>query len=545
MTWRRSRGPVFAVARVDAGAPLTFPATPALERCRAILFDTADASTAGGSGRAFDWSLLRRPVRWPVPVCVAGGLTPKTCGRPSIAAAAGGRGRRLRSRVVSGRQGPARQHRAGSSRPCGGRCRRNGRATSATSEAASRPRRSWRPLEELESRLRARGAAIPRFRRRAREDSCATYAGRPTPLTVAGTSRRCPRGADRAQARGSPPHGRAQDQQRARPGACSRERMGKRRIVAETGAGQHGVATAAAAARLGLPCRVYMGVVDMAPPGAERPRGCACSAPRSCGVDVRLADAQGRDQRGDARLDRERRDDALRARLGARPASVSRDGAGVPVGDRPRSPRAVPPARRARSAAPPSRAWAEAPTPSASFGISRRPVALYGVEAGGRGRVRGSTRRGSAGGSHRESSTARARCCSRTRRAGRSRRTPSRPVSTIPRWVRSTRICATRGRVAYVRVSDEEALEVVRGAPAHRRHHPGARERARGRLRAEARPRRCRARHGSSSTSPAAATRTSPKSSGFARRELPGDDRRIARRSTGARRRTARRSSPI
>jgi len=40
-------------------------------------------------------------------------------------------------------------------------------------------------------------------------------------------------------------------------------RMGATRIVAETGAGQHGVATAAACARLGLPCTVYMGEVDM------------------------------------------------------------------------------------------------------------------------------------------------------------------------------------------------------------------------------------------------------------------------------------------
>ena len=40
-------------------------------------------------------------------------------------------------------------------------------------------------------------------------------------------------------------------------------RMGAKRIVAETGAGQHGVATAAACARLGLPCTVYMGEVDM------------------------------------------------------------------------------------------------------------------------------------------------------------------------------------------------------------------------------------------------------------------------------------------
>ncbi len=40
-------------------------------------------------------------------------------------------------------------------------------------------------------------------------------------------------------------------------------RMGKRRIIAETGAGQHGVATAAVAARLGLECIVYMGTEDM------------------------------------------------------------------------------------------------------------------------------------------------------------------------------------------------------------------------------------------------------------------------------------------
>ncbi|MFO0570586.1 MAG: tryptophan synthase subunit beta [Polyangiaceae bacterium] len=40
-------------------------------------------------------------------------------------------------------------------------------------------------------------------------------------------------------------------------------KLGKRRIIAETGAGQHGVATATAAAVLGLPCEVYMGSVDV------------------------------------------------------------------------------------------------------------------------------------------------------------------------------------------------------------------------------------------------------------------------------------------
>ncbi len=41
------------------------------------------------------------------------------------------------------------------------------------------------------------------------------------------------------------------------------QRMGKRRVIAETGAGQHGVATATAAAYFGLPCTVYMGAVDV------------------------------------------------------------------------------------------------------------------------------------------------------------------------------------------------------------------------------------------------------------------------------------------
>jgi len=42
------------------------------------------------------------------------------------------------------------------------------------------------------------------------------------------------------------------------------QRMGKKRVIAETGAGQHGVATATAAALLGLECVVYIGSVDAA-----------------------------------------------------------------------------------------------------------------------------------------------------------------------------------------------------------------------------------------------------------------------------------------
>ena len=39
--------------------------------------------------------------------------------------------------------------------------------------------------------------------------------------------------------------------------------MGKTRIIAETGAGQHGVAVATVCARFGLPCEIYMGATDV------------------------------------------------------------------------------------------------------------------------------------------------------------------------------------------------------------------------------------------------------------------------------------------
>src|ERR1700682_1695634 len=47
------------------------------------------------------------------------------------------------------------------------------------------------------------------------------------------------------------------------------KKMGKPRIVAETGAGQHGVASATVAANLALQCTVYMGTEDMAPPALQ------------------------------------------------------------------------------------------------------------------------------------------------------------------------------------------------------------------------------------------------------------------------------------
>jgi len=64
--------------------------------------------------------------------------------------------------------------------------------------------------------------------------------------------------------------------------------MGKTRIIAETGAGQHGVATATVAARFGLPCVIYMGEVDI-----ER-RSRTCSAIESACAEVRAVSSGSR-----------------------------------------------------------------------------------------------------------------------------------------------------------------------------------------------------------------------------------------------------------
>jgi len=96
------------------------------------------------------------------------------------------------------------------------------------------------------------------------DDLLRTYAGRPTPVTFARRlSERCG-GARIALKREDLLHTGAHKLNNALGQVLLARRMRKTRVIAETGAGQHGVATAAAAAKVGIPCRVYMGVTDMA-----------------------------------------------------------------------------------------------------------------------------------------------------------------------------------------------------------------------------------------------------------------------------------------
>lgn len=94
------------------------------------------------------------------------------------------------------------------------------------------------------------------------DEELRTWVGRPTPLTPArGLSDAW--GAEVWLKREDLAHTGAHKINNAIGQALLAKRMGARRIVAETGAGQHGVATAAACARMGLDCTVYMGAVDV------------------------------------------------------------------------------------------------------------------------------------------------------------------------------------------------------------------------------------------------------------------------------------------
>ena len=428
--------------------------------------------------------------------------------------------------------------------------------TQSPMKRASQPRRGYfgayggrfapetlmAPLEEL-------GAAFERCRRdRALPRRARRAAAQTTPAGPRRDRRRPPdrerrRRADRARSARifSTPAPTSSTTRSAR--SCSRGAWARARVVAETGAGQHGVATAAAAAQARPAVPRLHGRRGHGAPGAER----LAHAPARRGGRRRrlgLADPEGRDQRGHARLDGERRDDALRSRLGARPASLPHDRARVPVGDRPRGAARSSASSRAaiRSAAWP--AWAEARTRS---GSSRRTFHASAASStasrrGAAGPARASTRRASRA-ARSASSTAR-RTMLLQDEAGQV--LPTHSVSAGLDYP---------GRRARARApARSRARRRTRRSPTTRRSTPSscslepegilpALESAHAVAFALRLARRCRSRRGSWSTSPGAATRTSTSTRGS--RRAPASEPR-SRRSLRAARdaRTARPSSP-
>ena len=175
--------------------------------------------------------------------------------------AAVGSRRRVSARIRSRDQG-SRQ---------GARVRAGGTRMSSFGEYGGRyvPETLIPALDELEHGWRE-ALADDSFRAEL-HDLLTTYAGRPTPLTL---SERFAPGKRIYLKREDLLHTGAHKLNNALGQAVLAQRLGKRRIVAETGAGQHGVATATVCARFGFECVVYMGEEDMRRqrPNVERMR---------------------------------------------------------------------------------------------------------------------------------------------------------------------------------------------------------------------------------------------------------------------------------
>lgn len=118
-----------------------------------------------------------------------------------------------------------------------------------------------RPLDELE-RAFTDAMLDPDFGKEL-ETLRADFIGRPTPLLFAGNATRELGGADVYIKMEGLAHTGAHKINNAIGQALLVKRMGKKRVIAETGAGQHGLATASACAKLGLECVIYMGDVDV------------------------------------------------------------------------------------------------------------------------------------------------------------------------------------------------------------------------------------------------------------------------------------------
>lgn len=144
------------------------------------------------------------------------------------------------------------------------------RSGTATKDAAGRfgayggryvPETLIPALEELEAAY-AKARRDPKFQQRLRE-LFRTYAGRPTPLFFAQRLTKMLGGAKIYLKREDLLHTGAHKINNCLGQGLLVERMGKHRVIAETGAGQHGVATATVCALLGFECVVYMGTEDM------------------------------------------------------------------------------------------------------------------------------------------------------------------------------------------------------------------------------------------------------------------------------------------
>ena len=229
-----------------------------------LLLEGAPAEQGGGTGSGAPLDLARRLNRI-VPAGVAGGLTPGNvaravrASRPALVDAASGLERagtsdprRIRAFVRNARQDPTGADRVDASGRFG---RFGGRFVPETLIPA---------LDDLEAAW-SEARADPQYRAEL-ERLHRDFVGRPTPLFPIPAAALAERGGEGVGVwlkREDLAHTGAHKINNAIGQAVLARRMGKPRVIAETGAGQHGVATATACALLELECIVYMGSTDI------------------------------------------------------------------------------------------------------------------------------------------------------------------------------------------------------------------------------------------------------------------------------------------
>ena len=306
----------------------------------------------------------------------------------------------------------------------------------------------------------AGGDGRPGVHRRVRRPSCREYAGLPSPLYEA--SRLSEQvGARILLKREDLNHTGAHKIRNVLGQALLTKRMGKTRVIAETGAGQHGVASATAAAYFGLDCTVYMGAVDI------KRQALNVARMQLLGTKVIPVDSGSatlKDAINEALRDwvASRRPHGLPLRDGGRPAPLPEHG-----------PRLHPRHRR-RGAGPVPRAVRRAARRgiAACVGGGSNAIGLFTafLDDGRRdprlraGRRRLRHRRGTPPRSTpatRACCTAPAPTCSRTRTARPSSPTRSRPGSTTPGVGPQHAHLAASGRASYSPVTDAEAMDAM------------------------------------------------------------------------------------
>ena len=302
------------------------------------------------------------------------------------------------------------------------------------------------------------------------------YTGRPSPLTEAPTFAEHCGGARVLLKREDLNHTGSHKINNVLGQALLTKRMGKTRVIAETGAGQHGVATATAAALLGLTCTVYMGEED------TRRQALNVARMRLLGAEVvpvttgsrTLKDAINEAFR-DWVTNVETTHYLFGTVAGPHPfPTMVRDFQRV-IGDEARAQVLEPERPAARRRPAPASAAARTRSASSPPSSPTPTCALVGLEAGGDGVETGRHAATITGGDAGRAARRAAPTCCRTRTARPSSRTRSPPGSTTRASAPSTPTCTTPAAPSTEPVTDAEAMEAFALLCRDRGHHPGDR----------------------------------------------------------------------